>query len=64
MTKRGQCRNGIGGFWIDRKVVMRCIQGHGICEKDSEIRTARRESEVLERQMGALPDAAVSGGEQ
>lgn len=64
MTKRGQCRNGIGGFWIDRKVMMRRIQGHGICEKGSESRTARRESEALERQMGAFPDAAVSGGEQ
>ncbi len=48
---------------IDRKGVIRLIQGRGICEKDSENRTARRECEVLKRKIEALLEEGVSDGE-
>jgi peroxiredoxin len=54
---------GSASFLIDRKGVIRLIQGRGIYEKDSRNRNARREYEGLKRQIEALLQEEPPGGE-
>jgi len=53
---------GSASFLIDRKGVIRLIQGRGVYEKDSRNRTARREYEGLKRTIEALLQEDAPGG--
>lgn len=50
------------GFLIDRKGVVRLVQGYGLYEKDSRNRTARREYEALKQGIEALLQEEAPGG--
>ena len=54
---------GSASFLIDRKGVIRAIQGHGFYEKDSRNRTARRAYESLVRQIETLLTESAPGAE-
>jgi peroxiredoxin len=54
---------GSASFLIDRKGVIRLIQGRGLYEKDSRNRNARREYEGLKRLIEALLQEKAPGGE-